>query len=226
MRKAQRIRESCDYKGLVDGSLLRSLRRHSPHRNIHGIIFDERREFTIDRQNAGHASDGFLIGIMRYKDIGNLHTHHAVSALLIQGRLYLFNAHGNRPNTPSMEWLVYFIRNHGVPVDSFVEYSGPDLQATDYRGVCTAFASRFLKLHPNASMNQDDFNRYVFEKLSGYTLNELGKYIETVSSIRNVGSSSNNNNVNNRNRRRKVRNVPRNMNINGTRPRRMNINSF
>lgn len=211
MRKAQRIRESCEYQRFIDGSLLRSLRRHSPHLNIHGIIFNREAGYVMDRQNAGHASDGFLIAIEGYEH-GTIHGNHAVSALLIQGRLYCFNPHGiiSQP----MDWLVNFIRAYGVTVNGFVQYYGPNLQNLDTRGVCSVFASNFLKLHPNVSMNQEQFNRYVFEKLSGYTLEEMGKYIEGIASIRNVGSSSNNNNINNRNRRRKVRNVPRNMNIN------------
>lgn len=218
MRKAQRIRGSCEYNGLVDGSLLRNTRRHITDRNIHQIIF-RGDQYEINNEARTHASDGFLIGIVGYG--ANIHSNHAVSALLIQGRLYLFNAHGDL--SLPMDWFVNFLRNYGFTVNNFIQYSGPNLQALDTRGVCTAFASRFLNLHPNMGMNQTDFNDYVVRSLSKFTIPELYKYIEGVASIRNVGSSSNNNRNNNRNRKRK--NVPRNMNINRPpRPTRMNIN--
>ena len=222
MRKAQRIRESCDYQGLIDGTLLRSTRQHVTSRNVHQIIFKPNKDTIIDAAPLVHAGNAFLIGLMDYNPSGNsaLHKNHAVSALLIEGRLYCFNAKGN--TSKSMKFLVKFMKQKGFKVDSFIQYSGPDLQAQDFSGVCTAFAARFLKLSPNVSMNQDQYNEYIVSKLSIYTIPELAKYIERISGIRNVGIVSSNNNNNNRNRKRKS--VRRNMNINRNGPVRMNIN--
>jgi len=224
MRKAQRIRESCEYKVQLEGSLIRRIRRHVPNRNIHGIIFNKERDFSIDLQDGGHASDGFLIAIADYTH-GTIHGNHSISALLIQGRLYAFNPHGD--NSQPMDWLVNFIRNNGGRVDSFIQYFGPNLQSADTRGVCFMYASKFLELHPNSGMNQEQFNRYVFEKLSGYKLEELYKYLNKLSNIHTTGLGSNNNRNKNRNRNRNIKrkSIPRNMNINLlNRPTRMNVN--
>lgn len=231
MSKYRRILDACVYKGLLDGSLVRSTRRTVQDKNIHQIIVKNgnvNSDPQIDNVPLTHSSSGFLVGIINYLpgDPG-IHTNHAVSAILTNGKLYCFNAHGS--DSQSMVWLAHFLIARGLPVNDFLQYSGPNLQALDTQGACTAFSARFLKLHPNVSMTQDSFNDYVVRELTKYSLPELYKYLNTVASVRNVGSSSNSNNRNNRNRSRNA-NAPTNfMNINrrkvrAKRPNAMNIN--
>ncbi len=225
MRKAQRIRESCEYKRLIDGYLIQRTRRYVQTRNVHQIVFTSNKDAIINSQPLTHQGNAFLIGIMDYNTHGTeIHRNHAVSALLIQGRLYCFDALGS--DSKPMGFLVEFLRRYQFQVDSFIQYSGPNLQLLDERGVCTVFAARFLELNPNVSMNQQEYNEYIVKNMSKYTIQELYKYIERVASIRNVGSVSRNNN---KNQNRKRKNVQKNMNVNQPVKRknvttRMNIN--
>lgn len=192
--KYSRTSKSCDYNSLVDGSLFRSLKRTTgPTRNIHQIIV-KNNTFETQQIISGprtHASDAFLVGIVDYTGSGQ-HGNHAVSALLINGKLYAFNAHGHQ--SQSMEWLKHYLVMHGFTVNNFIQYSGPNLQELDFTtGVCTAFSSRFLKLHPNAGMNQESFNEYVASNLSKYSISELERYLKNISSVRNIGVRRNNN---------------------------------
>lgn len=202
MSKFRKIVDKCSYKGLLDGSLVRSTRRSVQDKNIHQIIvrnnnFDSTPQ--INGTEYTHASNGFLIGIINYlPGEPSIHTNHAVSAILTNGRLYCFNAHGS--DSQPMLWLVNFLISRGLQVTDFVQYTGPNLQVLDTKGACTAFSTRFLKLHPNASMDQQSFNDYVLRSFfSQYTLPELYMYLENVSSIRNTGVSNNNRNNRNNN---------------------------
>jgi hypothetical protein len=211
MSKFRRLVNSCVYKSLVDGSLLKSTRRHIQDKNIHQIIVmnTNKSEFSINAAPLEHASNGFLIGIINYlPGEPSIHTNHAVSAILTNGRLYGFNAHGS--DSQSMRWLVKYIRDRGLQVTDFMQYSGPNLQALDTEGACTQFSSRFLKLHPNAGMTQMQFNDYIVRNMTQYSLEDMYKYLNDIKSIRNVGTSSNNNNNNG---------TPMNVNVNM-----MNIN--
>lgn len=232
MSKYRRILDACVYKGLVDGSLVRSTRRTVQDKNIHQIIvkngnFDS--DPLINNAPLTHSSSGFLVGIINYlPGTPSIHTNHAVSAILTNGKLYCFNAHGS--DSQSMVWLAHFLVARGLPVNEFMEYSGPNLQALDTEGACTAFSSRFLKLHPNVTMTQASFNDYVVRELTKYSLPDLYRYLNTVASVRNVGTSSSNSNNRNNNRNRNTANNTRNfMNINrrrvrARRPNAMNIN--
>lgn len=199
-RKFLRVGETCEYKSLVDGSLLRSARRSITDKNVHQIIIS-----AINGHNEVmaapflHASNAFLIGIVGYNTSGNenIHRNHAVAAILTNGRLYAFNAHGL--DSKPMDWLVSFLQQNGFVVNGFMQYNGPNLQLLDTKGACTAFSSRFLKLHPSAIMDQGAFDRYVVTHLTKYSLDELYKYIEKVASVRNVGSRSNSNSASNMN---------------------------
>lgn len=210
MSKYRRVTNSCAYKGLIDGSLLRSARRNIDDKNVHQLIVNGP-NVAIDGVPHVHRSDAFLIGIVNYlPGEPGIHTNHAVSAILTNGRLYCFNAHGI--DSQPMGWLRPFLTSHGLTVTDFIQYSGPNLQALDTRGACTAFSYRFLRLHPNASMDQERFNEYVVRELTKYTLGELYMYLNTVSSIRNTGVVSSNNN-NNNNRRNNKNNKNNKMNI-------------
>lgn len=198
MRKAQRIIESCDYKSLIDESMLRRARRHIPNRNIHQIIFTP--VPMVYESPLTHASNGFIIGIPNYSNAGD----HAIGALLIQGRLYFFNPHGN-VSRYSMRPVADFLRTNGFDVQSYVEYSGPNIQAMNTRGVCVPLVSRFLSLHPNASMNQQNYDEYIIKSFSNFSIQNLYNTINTRKSIRNIGIEQI---VNvNRNVKRKVRQV-------------------
>lgn len=206
MSKFRKLVNKCSYKGLHDGSLLRSTRRIVQDKNIHQIIVRNNNFNSAPQINAAdltHSSSGFLIGIINYlPGEPSIHTNHAVSAILTNGRLYCFNAHGI--DSQSMLWLGHFLANRGFQVNDFIQYSGPNLQVLDTQGACTAFSSRFLKLHPNSSMNQHSFNEYVLRSFfSQYNLQEMYKYLNTVSSVRNTGipNSNNRNTVSNRNNR-------------------------
>lgn len=215
MSKFRKLTGSCDYKGLQDGSLLKSARRSVLEKNIHQIIVrngNVNRPIQMDTSPGTHSSHGFLIGVVNYlPGVQSVHTNHAISAILTNGRLYCFNAHGI--DSQSMRWLVNFLTTRGLGVTDFIQYSGPNLQALDTEGACTAFSSRFLKLHPNASMDQDAFNNYITREFTSYTLPELYMYLNSVKSIRNTGVRISNNAVN-----MNINNSASNMNIN--RPRR------
>ena len=196
MSKYRRTTESCIYKGLIDGSLLRSARRHIEDKNVHQIIVKNNNfnsDPIIDAAPRTKSSDAFLIGIVNYlPGESSIHTNHAVSAILTNGFLYCFNAHGSL--SQPMEWLVNFLNARGFQVSGGTQYSGPNLQDLDTQGACTQFAYRFLKLNPRRNI---DFNSYVVQELTRYSLNELYKYLNTVSSVRNTGVRSNSNNSGN-----------------------------
>jgi hypothetical protein len=209
--KYLRVNTSCQYAGLVDGSLYRRvLRQVNVDRTVCQIIFSKSGETYTPIQTLGSlAPTGLacLIGVENYSSSGGLHSHHAISALLINKRLYLFNAHGNL--SQDMRFFAYYLMSLGLQIDSAIQYQGPNLQAQDEKGVCTAFAQRFLLMHPNSSMNQAQFDEYVFKGLSGYSISNLYKYLETITSVRNIGQSS----------RNRSNELNRNRNVN-----RMNIN--
>lgn len=192
MSKYRRVTNACVYRGLEDESLLRSARRTIDDKNIHQLIFT-RTQTIVNAAPRDHLSDAFLIGIVGYlPGAPSIHTNHAVSAILTNGRLYCFNAHGI--DSQPMGWLGEYLVSQGIQVNAFVQYSGPNLQAMDTKGACTAFSYRFMKLHPNAGMDQTRFNEYVVRELTKYSLTELNKYLNTVASIRNTGVVSSNNN--------------------------------
>ena len=195
MSKYRKLVDSCSYKGLMDQSLLRSTNRSISDKNIHQLIVKNNTfEYTqVTLRPLVHATNAFLIGIINYlPGEPSIHTNHAVSAILTNGRVYAFNAHGI--DSQPMGWLVSHLRTLGFVVNDGIQYSGPNLQVLDTQGACTAFSVRFLKLHPNASMDQDRYNQYILNSFfSTYTLPELYKYLNNVKSIRNTGVQSNNN---------------------------------
>lgn len=199
----------------MDGSLLRSARRSIERKNIHQIIVRKgnvNNPIQMNKSPVTHSSHGFLIGVVNYlPGEQSIHTNHAISAILTNERLYCFNAHGI--DSQSMSWLVNFLNTRGFKVRDFIQYSGPNLQALDAVGACTAFSSRFLKLHPNAGMDQEAFNNYITREFTSYTLPELYMYLNSIKSIRNTGVRMSNNAVN-----MNINNTISNMNIN--RPRR------
>jgi hypothetical protein len=132
-----------------------------------GWKVDEKQKGTVISKKKNRPI-GILIGVYDYMDgAGNRDKNHAVSAVLTHDRLYFFNAHGNARNEVKDMQIINKIKRY-YQIDSYVQYSGENLQRFNKFGICTFFASRFLQLFrvkQGEELSYQEYNKRVFSMM-------------------------------------------------------------
>ena len=100
----------------------------------------------------------FFILIKKYDPTSTVHSAHTISAVVSNGILFVFDPWG-RDRKVTTDIIATKIATR---YNLFLKiYNGPNLQAADKYGICTAFAFNFLRKFGTRSINPINFNRNV-----------------------------------------------------------------
>lgn len=196
----KKLKASCFYKGLIDGSAQERFSRRHPGIPITTYYYKDRtfNRTTIVTSDVLAIVIGFIGYTKNIRDEG-----HALSAFKNGNTLYCFNAHGKQ-SLPSSNAMFYKLATmYGIPRSNVYIYNGKNLQEDDPEGVCVAYSLNFLNLMA-ANKNKtfpNDMNSFVSNALSINKMENLVKNI--TSNVKNVPIFNNSNSENN-SRERKV----------------------
>ena len=138
---SKRLRLSCEFKSLTDRSAENKFRRLTKKKIPIQTIFNN---IPIGQLDSTANTMAILIGVYNYDGSGGRDANHAIAAFKHNGKLYCFNAHGNRA-LPRDKQLFSEVAGHcGIGPRNTYIYNGPNLQANDPEGACVGYATNFL----------------------------------------------------------------------------------